>query len=199
MKRRFKQLTSIIKLFLAGFLLIMIPCSCTSQNKIEGNWRSASFEKTSTGTFGVREFSFEKDAWEIRFTLYLDSALKFPMFTFRANGTFSVGGKSERVNNARKAIFRFDKKYLTVKTQDTALIRRIGFADCGLVYLTEKDITETGCAYLVSRLACAQEYDLVSRTGDTLYLGARPLSGGICEEAKRPGALGLPLRRMLHK
>lgn len=184
------------KLLLISLLLFFLLSFCTPQNDLTGNWISTTPEKTVTGIYGIRQFNFHKDNWNIQYTVYLDSSLKLPVFTFRATGKFIIGEQSATVTNARLAVFTFSQKYLTLRTKDTAIIRRMGLSPCNLTYLVEKNITETGCAYLVSKLECAQEYDLVSMSGKALYLGARPQSGGMCEESRRPKALGLPLKRI---
>jgi hypothetical protein len=184
--------------FVVSLLLPFLSNSCMAQNKITGKWISKNPEKTATGYFGVRQFNIEKEGWEVQATVYLDSSLRFPVFTFRAMGKYTIGTQSGTVKNAKEAVFGFDKKYVTLKTNDTTLLRRFGLDKCNLIYLQEKDITETGCAYLASRAICAQEYDLISKSGDTLYLGARPASGGLCEASKRPKALGLPLKRIVN-
>ncbi|NIJ52633.1 hypothetical protein [Dyadobacter arcticus] len=176
--------------------VIFLISSCLSQKQIIGKWVSESPENTAAGGFGTRQFTLGKESWEVRASVYLDSSLNFPVFTFRAVGKYTIGGKSGAISNAEEAVFGFDKKYITLKTKDTSLIHKYGFDKCDLIYLMEKDITDTGCAFFVSNAVCPQEFDLVSITGNTLYLGARPLSGGMCEEAKRPKLLGLPLTRI---
>lgn len=192
-RNKIYALATVVLISLQSLFLL---ASCKSQSNITGNWVSADPEKAATGGFSIRQFSFDNNIWEVRYTMYLDSLLTLPVFTFRGRGTFTVVEKSLTVDSAMEAVFRFDKKYITLKTRDTAVIRKAGLNNCGLHYLVETDITEKGCAYLVSRSACAQEYDLVSRSGKTLYLGARPASGGMCEASKRPVALGHPLKYM---
>jgi hypothetical protein len=170
--------------------------SCIMQNNISGKWISETPEKSATGNFGIRQFIIDKENWEVQSTIYLDSSLNLPIFTFRGLGKYSIGKASASVENAKEAIFHFDKKYMTLRTNDTSLIRKFGLDKCNLIYEQETDITESGCAYLASKDVCAQEYDLVSRSGNILFLGARPLSGGMCEEAKRPKALGRPLKKV---
>ena len=123
--------------------------------------------------------------------------MTLPVYTFRAVGKYSIGRQSATVENAKEAVFGFDKKFITLKTNDTSLIRRLGLDKCNLIYLQETDITEMGCAYLASKAICGREYDLISKSGDILYLGARPTTGGMCEASKRPKALGLPLKRIV--
>lgn len=160
--------------------------SCSIENKIQGNWIRSKPEKTATGSFSIREFSIGKQDWEIQFTVYLDSTIQRPVFTFRGVGKYEIGKSSATVITAMEAVFHFDKKYVTLKTNDTALIRKFGLGNCNLIPGMEKDITETGCSYLTSKTVCTQEFDLITSSGRKLYLVARSVSGGICEESKRP-------------
>jgi kynurenine formamidase len=164
---------------------------------ITGKWVSHSPEKINPGYFAIRRFDFREHEWEVLYTLYKDSALKSPVFTFRAEGSYTIGKRSTVVTGAWEAVFGFKKKYLTLQTRDTALIKKFGIDRCNLVPFQEKDITATGCAYLASREVCGQEFDLVSLSGNILYLGARPQSGGMCDITRRPKSIGLPLVRTL--
>ncbi len=178
--------------------ILLISCLSAisyAQPSITGNWISLSPEKTATGSFGIRQFHIEKKTWEVQYTLYADSTLNHPVFLFRANGEYTLEGPSKAGAGIFDAIFRFSKKYLTLKTTDTLLAKRFGLSSCHLIYNTEKDITQTGCAYLASKAACAQEYDLVSIKDEQLFLGARPASGGMCEPSRRPASLYFPLKK----
>lgn len=163
---------------------------------IRGKWISVSPEKTATGSYGTREFFIGKSAWQIRYTLYSDSALRNPIFIFRGVGKYELTDVSKIVPGAREAVFRFNKKYITTKTNDNGLIQKYGLGSCNLNYNKETDITETGCAYLASKAVCGQEYDLVSLKNNMLYLGERPVTGGLCSAGKRPKQLGFPLERV---
>ena len=162
---------------------------------ISGEWISERPESTPSGAYGIREFSIEKRKWEVRYTLYQDSTLRIPVFTFRGNGTFRIEKPATNVNDSYDAIFQFERKYLSIETNDTSLIKKLGMDGCGLQYKKEKDITKTGCSYFLSQVKCGQEYDLVSLLKGLLYLGERPKSGGMCEIEKRPLTLGPPLKR----
>jgi hypothetical protein len=159
---------------------------------LNGSWKSESVENLGQA-WGVREFSFDKSNWEIRFTMYGDSAMTFPLFTFRATGTYVINGAKKDESNP--AVFSFSKKYVTVHTDNSDVLKNLGMTDCGLSKGVEKDITETGCSFLVSKNACGQEYDLVAQLKGKLYLGARPADGNMCTEDRRPKSLGLPLVR----
>jgi hypothetical protein len=186
-----------MKYIIIQFLFSLALLTDLPSDEIRGKWISEKPEKTPSGTYSIREFSIEKKKWEVRYTLYQDSALKLPVFTFRGKGTIQVGRPSATVDNTYEAVFQFERKYLSIKTRDTSLVNKFGMGDCRLQYMKEKDITESGCSYFLSQMKCGQEYDLVSLKNGLLYLGERPKSGGMCEIDKRPRRLGPPLKRKL--
>lgn len=176
------------------FLLAL--ASCSVNKNIEGEWLSENPEKTATGAFGERRFSLGKIKWELHYTHYTDSTLKQPVFTLRVNGKYNIDKPSATLNNTNEAVFHFKEKYITLQTRDTSLATRFGLDQCSLLYNVEKDITRSGCSYFVPQVDCKQEYDLVSLSGEKLYLGARPANGSMCQESGRPVALGLPLKKV---
>jgi len=127
--------------------------------------------------------------------LFLDSAQTMPVFAFRAVGKYEVQGTSTVVAGADNAYFGFDEKYVTLLTDNQEVIQNFGFADCGLEKDVEKDITETGCSFLVSKQVCGQEYDLLKLDNEQLYFGMRPAEGDMCTEENRPTALFYPLKK----
>lgn len=188
-----------LKFLLSIFFLCSICFTTIPQqhNGINGQWISAHPEKTASGNFGIREFGFYKDNWELKFTLYKNNRLTEPLFTFRTAGKFKLA-ETAGDPTIYNALFQFDRKFLTIKTKDLSVLEAIGLDRCGLEFEKEKDITETGCGYLLSKKICGQEYDLVSLKAGTLFLGTRPVSGGMCTEDKRPLTLGYPLKK-IHK
>ncbi len=182
------------------FISILAACQTKNTIDITGNWKSTSVEKMGNGSFGKREFVIDDKTWEVKFTLYLDSTATQPVFTFRGVGSYVLSNPSLKVEGATEAVFSFIHKYVTPHTADTILTKKFGFTSCGLTAEKEKEITETGCSFLVSKSVCAQEYDLVSIRDEKLYLGARPPTGSnICSESKRPTELGLPLAKAYNK
>lgn len=176
---------------LAGFIALS---QCKKDNdQLDGTYVSEKSENLGNGTFGYREFVFNDDQWELKFTLYFDSLRTKPVFRFRAKGPYSVQGASSKVTGADNALFTFDKKYVTLLSSDAAVATGFGFTACNLQVNTEKDITDSGCSFLVSKSACGQEYDLLKKDGDKLFLGARPATGDMCAEDRRPTALGAAL------
>lgn len=188
------------KIMVAGVMLLVLSLGIQSISlsqemtpSIVGQWQSEAIEDLGNGAFGWREFTISEKEWEIVFTLYFDKEKTMPVFTFRAVGPYEIQGKSGNVEGAYNAIFRFAKKYVTLKTDNQEVIANFGFSACNLEKDQEKDISEAGCSFLVSVDTCAQEYDLVKIDGDTLSLGARPADGNMCTEDRRPTALGYPL------
>jgi hypothetical protein len=160
-----------------------------------GNWVSAKADDAGNNTFSFREFSFDGDNWNVKYTLYLDQAKTQPVFIFRGIGTYSVTGKSKKVKGAGEALFLFDKKTLTLLTDNADLINNLGFANCNLQKGVERDISETGCSFVAPLAVCNREYDLVKVAGKKLFLGARPADNNMCTLDKRPVALGDTLIR----
>ena len=160
-----------------------------------GEWESVVSENLGNGTFGTRYFNLESEHWEVRFTLYLDSLQTMPVFEFRGVGPYEVEGKSETLEWVDNAIFHFDHKYVTLLTDNADLINNFGFTACNLETGVEKDITEEGCSFLVSKAVCGQEYDLLKLENEQLFFGMRPAEGDMCAEERRPTALFYPLKR----
>lgn len=184
-----------------SLLIIFISAlsACQNKNKIDitGKWESAYVEKTGNGSFSKREFFIGDTSWEVKYTLYLDSAATQPVFTFRGIGSYILGIPSVKVEGATEVVFSFSNKYIKLHTADTLLHKKFGFTPCVLSAEKEKEITETGCSFFVSKSVCAQEYDLVSIKEEKLYLGARPPAGSnICNQGNRPTELGLPLKKI---
>ncbi|MBF0316697.1 MAG: hypothetical protein HQL04_00855 [Nitrospirae bacterium] len=162
---------------------------------VVGSWKSKGVEDLGNGTFCTREFNFKKDTWKIRFMLYGDAAMNYPLFAFGAEGDFLVELPSSVVGGAYNALFGFSKKTLTLLTSNEQVINNLGFGGCGLEVGVEKDISSGGCSFLKSVKDYDKEYDLLSldTTGKILFLGARPADNDMSTEDRRPTALGYPL------
>ncbi|MFM7431543.1 MAG: hypothetical protein ACKO1F_16825 [Flammeovirgaceae bacterium] len=179
-------------------LVLMASLSFTlKENKTSysGHWVSEATENLGNGTWGVRDFNIGDKEWQIKFTMYFDSAKKIPVFTFRGVGNYDITAKSAKVEGAEEATFNFAKKYVTLHISDTSVIKKFGFAACHLKGNLEKDITSTGCSFLTSQSTCGQEYDLVAIKKNRLLLGQRPADGNMCSKEKRPTSLGSALVR----
>ena len=158
-------------------LFILTSFNENNKNMI-GSWKSEALESTN-GLYGLREFIITKDIWEVKFTLFLDKDATNPIFTFRGIGKYKIENISKIVKGAKNAVFYFDNKYLTLKTDNQELIKNFGFS--GLKVNQETNISENGMSFIESNKVCGQEYDLVSIIDNKLYLGERPQQGkNIC-------------------
>jgi kynurenine formamidase len=162
---------------------------------LSGTWKSAAAEPVGNLGYRTREFRITEDRWKIEVVFFDDRSMTTPIFSFVGEGPYELGGPSIQAPDASNAVFRFDKKLLTLLTGDYATSQRFGFGSCGLIRGLIKDISSTGCANFTSVAACGQEYDLVQVDGDRLRLGARPADGNMCSEDRRPVSLGSPLLR----
>jgi hypothetical protein len=185
--------TSIKKALLLTSMAFTLTVNAQQVPVLKGNFKSEKVEDLGNKTFGFRDFTFSKNKWELNFTLFLDEAMSIPVFTFKAIGSYKADGKSDKVNGASNAIFYFDKKFVTLKTDNADVIKGFGFANCNLTKDKETEITDSGCSFLVSKSVCGQEFDLIQLIDNKLYLGTRPADGNMCTIEKRPTSLGSPL------
>lgn len=183
--------------------LVIIPASFTTVAKpaeradsraalqqLSGTYRSAAAEDWGRGAFGTREFRFDQGGWSLRFLLALDPTLQQPVFEFRTLGRYQVGKPSAAVAGAYEALFLEDRKFVTLRTEDLALIEAFGLADCELVPNVEKDISQTGCARWKPVADCREDHDLLALDADGgLRFGVRPADNDLCTAEKRPKAL----------
>jgi len=180
-----KQITVII--------LAMITMQVSAQKtKLNGRWLSVTTENLGA-SWGIRDFTFDEDKWELTFTMYGDSAKQFPLFSFEATGNFSVGKKSKSAKLAHETDFYFTKKYLTALTEDPVILQQLGFSNCNLKKGIKTDITVSGCSFIPSVTNYPKEFDLTSLQGDKLFLGMRPADGNMGTAEKRPTSLGYAL------
>jgi hypothetical protein len=163
--------------------------------QLTGAWKSPAAESIGGGTFTTREFKFTRDRWQVEAMFYGDKEMRQPLFSFVAEGPYTLGIASSVAPGATNVVFSFDKKSLTLLTDDAATINRFKLDSCNLVKGASTDISATGCSFFTSIAACGQEYDLVKIDGDSLRLGARPADRNMCREDKCPTALGLPVKR----
>jgi hypothetical protein len=189
----FKTMKKYILLFSVAFLV-----SCkqeqTFQKEIIGNWKSASAESMN-GSYGIREFSFTENKWEVKLTLYSDEQTKNPIFTFRGYGNYKYQNQSKTIENCANYVLGFDKKFVTLKTPDSLIAKNFGLST--LILNQETDVTKNGISFIESKTVCDKEFDIVTMKSDTLFGGKRPKKGkSLCEEINRPTSLGMPLIRV---
>jgi hypothetical protein len=157
---------------------------------LNGTYRDPKAVDWGRGTFGIREFTFNKGRWTLNFVLALDPEMKNPVFVFRTIGSYRVLDKSKSVKDAYDALFLEDKKFVTLKTADENLAKAFGLASCGLQKDVEKDISLEGCSLWKPVAVCNEDHDLLSLDKEgNLYFGQRPADNDMCTADKRPSAL----------
>ncbi|MEO1628948.1 MAG: hypothetical protein AAFV25_27625 [Bacteroidota bacterium] len=140
--------------------------------------------------FGQRVFNFDNGNWALEFTLGLDPNLDHQVFQFRTHGSYAILDASAVGKNVYNAEFGEDKKFVTLKTEDSQLIEAFGFASCGLTPFVEKDISADGCALWKAVSECPIDHDLLALDDDgRLYFGERPADNDMCSADKRPTSL----------
>jgi hypothetical protein len=137
--------------------------------KNSGQWESSQIEDLGNQTYGWRYSKFEGNKWEIQFTLYIDKEKQTPVVMFRGVGTFKIEQASPNVAGAKNAIFYFDKKYVTLLTNNADVIKGFGFDACMLDVGKEKEIKKSGCSFIPNKANYGQEFDLLALKGKKLY------------------------------
>ncbi|MEO1254674.1 MAG: hypothetical protein AAFY41_07300, partial [Bacteroidota bacterium] len=142
--------------------------------------------------FGQRIFTFDEGKWTLFFTLWLDNNRTQPVFQFRTVGAYQVEDKSTAVEGAYNAVFHYERKYVTLKTDNQEVIEAFGLANCGLLKDIERDITTEGCAIWRPVAVCDKDFTLLSLDSQSLlYFSERPADNDLCTVDKRPTALFL--------
>lgn len=161
---------------------------------LSGTYKDPKGVNWGRGTYGTREFTFDKGKWTLNFVLALDPEMKNQVFVFRTAGTYKVLDKSTSVKDAYNALFLEDKKFVTIKTADQNLLTAFGLAPCGFVKDVEKDISITGCSLWKPVSECNEDHDLLYLDKEgKLYFGVRPPDNNMCTADKRPTQLYLPV------
>lgn len=146
--------------------------------------------------FGQRAFTFNNGEWTLDFTLALDPAMELPVFRFRTFGTYEVLEASTVVPNAYNTLFREEKKFLTLLTDNPDLIQAFGFVPCGLDKGIERDISATGCSGWAAVADCNEDHDLLALDENgLLYFGERPADNNMCTPDRRPTVLTPPVTK----
>lgn len=166
------------------------------QDQLLGRWKSADVEPVGNVGYRTREFIFTKDKWWIDVRFYGDKEMTQPVFSFIGEGPYKLTEKSSAAPEAVNATFSFDKKSLTLLTNDESAIKAFKFDACNLKNGVAKDVSKSGCGSFTSIAVCGQEYDLVNIEQGILRLGARPADGNMCSVDRRPKGLGQPLIRL---
>ena len=170
--------------------LVMILLQSSGQTpSINGRWFSLKSEPSGQA-FATRDFSFNDKLWTLCYTMYADSTRLFPLFSYDAKGTFTLGKKIENLPAAWEADFTFEKKFLTLYTNNQQVIKQLGFDVCDLQTGIKTDISANGCSFLQSVAQYKTEYDIVMKSGNNLMLGKRPADNNLGNRTARPSQPG---------
>ena len=141
------------------------------------------------GSWGTRHFAFENGRWELNFTHALDPNMEKKTFRFRTLGPYRIAGPVASVPGGFHGVFGEAQKFVTLLTDDPAIVAAMGLAACGLKLNVETDISASGCAHWKPVAQCGEDHDLVALDGDRLWFGVRPRDNDMCTPDKRPTAL----------
>ncbi len=168
----------------------------TTYRTVAGHWVSEACQPSGTGASRA-SLLLDRNLFTLALPVYADPECKAKLFTLTVGGTYQLRGRSPDVQGARIARFTFGFRQITPHAQPIAdamtaancgrAVSRVGFAT---------DIFATGCAPLgqQSRQACPVEYELLKRTGNRIFLGARPADGGgLCSPQRQATTLGAGL------
>lgn len=196
-------------IMLLSTLVLMLATSFTAEKSkptaenlkqllenLNGTYKDRKAVDWGRGTYGAREFTFNKGKWTLSFVLSLDPEMKNQVFIFRTEGEYKVLEPSATVPDAYNTLFIEKKKFVTLKTADTKLAQAFGLSSCGLIQNREKDISQTGCSLWKSVKECNEDHDLLSLDKDgKLYFGLRPQDNDMCSADKRPTQLYIPVEK----
>jgi hypothetical protein len=181
-----------------GLLLLATPLAAQAPRAaletLSGTYASPAPEPWYGG-YGTRRFTFENGQWSLIFTHALDPRMQRPTFRFRTFGPYRIGQESPAVAGAFEAIFFEDAKFVTLLTEDAALIRALGLSDCNLRPGHEVDISLTGCANWKPVAQCREDHDLIALDPSGLRFGVRRRDNDHCTPANRPTSLLPPVVR----
>ncbi len=175
------------------------PATAAGQNAaaapvLTGIWeteRCVVQEREGSRTSSKSMFVFLAREWAIEVTQFADAECMRPTMKAFFSGSYTITQPSPHVAGAYDATFGFSYKALTL--YDEALLAQVNRGACGARTWQRgepRDVSVTGCLWIVPVSACAQEFDLVKLTGQRLFLGERPKPGqDLCAESRRARTL----------
>jgi hypothetical protein len=159
-----------MKSTLAALAILLASPVLAEAPKLDGNWISVAPENMGQ-IYATRDFTFDGDAWSIKFRAFGDETLSVPIFTLDVAGYYKIGGESAVVPGAYNGVFGATDKTL-VADSDIA-VKMFGDMGCTLQVGVPFDLTDQACGFFHAAMDAAGEYDLVSLQGDQLFLGDR--------------------------
>jgi hypothetical protein len=157
--------------------------------EVIGVWESESCvvqERDGTRTSSKSTFVFLGREWGLEFVQFGDDQCARPTMRAFFSGEYEITQPSPIVAAAHDATFGFSYKAVTI--YDESLLAQANSSCGGRVWKhgEPQDVTKTGCLWITPVSACPQEFDLVKREGNRLFLGERPAPGqNICSEERR--------------
>jgi Adenomatosis polyposis coli down-regulated 1 len=159
-----------VLMVLAGVTVSVALAGELRGGTLVGRWESSKLENLGQ-LYGSRNFVLTERAWALQFKAFADEAGKTPLFSLRAEGTYTLGQSSVSVLGATEANFRFTKRYVTAESEaGVGLFQSMG---CSLKLGAETNVSTSGCGFIPSVKAASLEYDLVQLDGNNLYFGDR--------------------------
>jgi hypothetical protein len=159
-----------MKTLMTAALLFLATPALAEPPSLDGRWISVAPENMGQ-IFATRDFTFDGDAWSIRFRAFGDEALSVPILTLDVAGYYKIGGESAVVPGAYNGVFGASDKVL-VADSDIA-VKMFGDMGCRLEVGVPFDLTDQACGFFHASMDAAGEYDLVAMQGDQLFLGDR--------------------------
>lgn len=171
----------------------------TTKRTVTGRWVSDGCQPSGAGASRT-SLTLGRRASTLALTVYADPACQAKLFTLEVGSTYQLRGRSPKVEGARLARFSFGSRQITPHAQPIAdAMTAAGCGPATSVVGVATDVFTTGCAPLgqPSAAACPVEYELLKRTSNRLYLGARPADGGgLCTPDRQATTLGAGLVRL---
>lgn len=171
----------------------------TNKRTLTGHWVSDGCQPSGAGASRA-SLILDRRASTLALTVYADTVCQAKLFTLEVGSTYQLRGRYPKVEGARLARFSFDSRQITPHVQPIAdAMTAAGCGPAPSVVGIATDVFTTGCAPLgqPSAAACPVEYELLKRTSDQLYLGARPADGGgLCTPDRQATTLGAGLVRL---
>ena len=157
-----------MKSILITFLLILaIFSTISSQTGLDGTWKTQELIMTNNNQYLQKAYTFSGERWENEVMYFQDSDLTKKIYKIRSLGSMV------KIIDSGVTSFVTEQKYLTIQTDDQNIIEELGFNYCPLIKDEEKDITESGCAFIRSAARTNPMNEKINLAGNLLNLGKK--------------------------
>ncbi len=171
-------------------LCLLVACAAPTVNFTEkdltGRWASPQSElvEGATPLYGHWDFTLTDKTWTHTFTAYADPEGTVKLFQYRVGESpYQLGAAIANQDKTRAGDFIVSSRYMTAFVPD--FITLFTDSQCGngtWEIGVEQEVTQTGCAFIPSSVACPAEYDLVRLDGNQLTFGDR--AGDMCDTTR---------------